>query len=178
MQTGTKRPHIFFVTCEAHGPSLLESRWLCWYLHQQGTALCSKRGAADCFSKGLHKRLEMVEVQGSLWCPPYCTVLYTTLNSVLNFHHLESAENDCSEYFHPLFLNPLQPNDQYSGSQQCVEFESNFLTPIAVTANDLYSVCLVNVRVSLWSDNYSPSTTWTPPKARFRCQHFSTAHFS
>ena len=26
--------------------------------------------------KGLHRRLKMVEVQGSLWCPPLCILFY------------------------------------------------------------------------------------------------------
>lgn len=38
--------------------------------HQQGTALCSKCGAAHCLSTGLNQRSETVEVQGSLQYPP------------------------------------------------------------------------------------------------------------
>ena len=59
--------------------SFLETRFLCWHLHQPRTALCSRCGAAECLSKGLHKRMGTVEVKGPLWCLSYGTVRYSTL---------------------------------------------------------------------------------------------------
>jgi hypothetical protein len=47
-------------------------------IHQEGTALSSKCGAAECLSSGLHKRT--VEVQGSLQYLPYCTSSHMYLN--------------------------------------------------------------------------------------------------
>jgi len=38
-----------------HLSHFLETRWLCWYLHQQGTELCSKCRAPKRLCKGLHK---------------------------------------------------------------------------------------------------------------------------
>jgi hypothetical protein len=50
----------------APGPSLVEIRWLCPQLHQQGNALCSEGGAAECTSQELYKRSERLKVQESL----------------------------------------------------------------------------------------------------------------
>lgn len=50
----------------APAPSLVENRWFCWHLHQQGNALCSEGKAAECTSQGLHKRWESLKVQESL----------------------------------------------------------------------------------------------------------------
>ena len=38
-----------------HFSHFIETRWLCWYRHQQGTELCSKCMAPKCLCKGLHK---------------------------------------------------------------------------------------------------------------------------
>jgi hypothetical protein len=57
-------------------------------------ALCSKCGPVECLSKGLHNRSEMVKVQGSLQCLPYCTVLYSTTTKFLQSVIQQSGNPD------------------------------------------------------------------------------------
>jgi hypothetical protein len=79
------------LTFRTPGPALLETRWLCWHLHEQDTTIWSKCGAAECLSNGLHKRSKMVEVQGKLQCLPCRTVLYSTLLQQNSFN--QSPDN-------------------------------------------------------------------------------------
>jgi hypothetical protein len=64
----------------APGPSLVEIRWLCSHLHQQGNALCSEGAAAECTSQGLYKRSERFKVQESLLF--YSILFYSTLKLI------------------------------------------------------------------------------------------------
>jgi hypothetical protein len=53
----------------------LKSRVFCRVHHALNSSTKGlKCRAAECSSRGLQKGLKMVEVQGSLWCPPYCTL--------------------------------------------------------------------------------------------------------
>ena len=81
-----KQLHVLFCDCEAL--AVLKFRHLGIHflklgdfadIHQEGTALCSKCGAVECLSIGLHKRTK-VEMQGSLQFLPYCTSSHIYLN--------------------------------------------------------------------------------------------------
>jgi hypothetical protein len=95
-----KRPHMLFVIVR-HWRHYDLGTWviISWNqvtlptFHQQGTALCSKCKAAECLSKGLDKRSETVEVQGLLWCLPWCSLFYSALQ-LLKFQKNVKNENN------------------------------------------------------------------------------------
>jgi hypothetical protein len=100
-----KLSHVFFVTVRHLGHNFLTSGDFADISVSKVSAFCSNCRPAEFLCKGLQKKLEMFEVQASLWYLPWCTHLYI---------HVK-----CTKPLHKLIVSILVLTSFSSGSTSC-----------------------------------------------------------